>query len=41
MEKRFKENITTTALLRNDGVNKTKVITYYLDNDLLFSSMHL
>lgn len=37
----FKENITTTALLRNDGVNKTKVITYYLDNDLLFCSMHL
>lgn len=30
----FKENMTTAALLRNEGANKTKVVTYYLNNGL-------
>lgn len=33
--------MTTTALLRNEGVNKTNVVTYYLDNGILFGTMYL
>lgn len=37
----FKENMTTAALLRNEGANKTKVVTYYLNNGLWYGTMHL
>lgn len=37
----FKENMIIVVLLRNEGVNKIKVVIYYLNNGLLYGIMYL
>lgn len=37
----FKENMIIVVLLRNEGVNKIKVVIYYLNNGLWYGIMYL
>lgn len=37
----FKENMIIVVLLRNEGVNKIKVVIYYLNNCLWYGIMYL